>query len=92
MILLSTTQTKENEMYDALKAQLEKTTKNLERGEVQLADRIFLNHILDELDFILTNDIQEDGIHLTGQMYTIAESTLQMLGSTNELVEDGLDD
>lgn len=79
-------------MYDALKAQLEKTTKNLERGEVQLADRIFLNHILDELDFILTTNIQENGVHLTGQMYEIAESTLQMLGSTNELVEDGLDD
>lgn len=78
-------------MYDALKERLEKTTKNLERGEILLADRIFINHILDELQFILENNIQPDGVHLTGQMYEIAESTLQMLGSTNELVEDGLD-
>lgn len=80
-------------MYDALKAQIEVTTKRLERGEVLLADRIFLNHILDELDFILnvTLDKETDTVFTTGVMYNIAESAVQMLGSTNELVEDGLD-
>lgn len=80
-------------MYDALQEQIKKTTKNLERGEVQLTDRIFLNHILDELDFILTVTLDKKELPLiSGQMYDLAESTCQLLGSTNELVEDGLDD
>lgn len=80
-------------MYDALQEQIKKTTKNLERGEIQLADRIFLNHILDELDFILTVTLDKKELPLiSGQMYDLGESTCQLLGSANELVEDGLDD
>jgi hypothetical protein len=74
--------------FDALKEQLKTTTRRLEQGELQLSDRIFLNHILDELDVIL-----ENGVPSTPSGYfDLAESTLEMLGSTNELVEDGLDD
>lgn len=73
-------------MYDSLKAQIEKTTRNLERGEILLADRIFLNHILDELDFIL-NDTG-----LESRQIDAADSLFTMIGSVNELVEDGLED
>lgn len=69
--------------FTALRAQIEKTTKNLERGEVQLSDRIFLNHILDELQFILDNG----GTNPSDD----SESLWELLGSTNELVEDGLE-
>lgn len=74
-------------MFDSLKAQIDKTTRNLERGEVLLADRIFLNHVLDELEFMisLVNNGGPGMVHK-------AEAVEQMLGSCNELVEDGLED
>ena len=79
-------------MLEALKEQIKKTTTNLERGTPTLSDRIFLNHILDELDFILNATLDKKDFPLiSGQMYDLAESTCQMLGSTNELVEDGLE-
>lgn len=77
--------------FEALKTQIKNTIHGLERGQVNHEDRVFLNHILEELKFILDHNVEE-GVLLTGQMYTLAESTLQMLGSVNELVEDGLED
>lgn len=74
-------------MFDSLKAQIDKTSKNLERGEVLLADRIFLNHVLDELEFIVSVS-DRIGTHL----FDADEALGQMLGSCNELVEDGLED
>jgi len=72
-------------MFEALKTQIETTTRRLERGEIQLADRIFLNHILDELDFILNN------VQVGSKLFDDAEALGTLLGSTNELVEDGLE-
>lgn len=73
-------------MFEPLKAQIEKTSRNLERGEVLLADRIFLNHVLDELEFIVTNDA------LLTRRLDAADALDSLIGSCNELVEDGLED
>jgi len=73
-------------MFDSLKAQIEKTTRNLERGEVHLTDRIFLNHVLDELEFLVNNE------KINTNLFDAHEAINTLLGSCNELVEDGLED
>lgn len=72
-------------MHKALKAQIKTTITNLERGEVLVSDRIFLNHVLEELEFILGDE------GLENRQIDAADSLWDMLGSANELVEDGLE-
>lgn len=72
-------------MYEPLKEQIKTTIRNLERGEVQISDRIFLNHLLEELEVIVDND------RLLNRQIDAADSLWEMVGSTNELVEDGLE-
>lgn len=72
-------------MHEALKAQIKTTITNLERGEVLISDRIFLNHLLEELEFILGDE------GLENRQIDQADSLWHMLGSANELVEDGLE-
>lgn len=72
-------------MYEPLKEQIKTTIRNLERGEVQMSDRIFLNHLLEELEVIVGDD------RLLNRQIDAADSLWEMVGSTNELVEDGLD-
>lgn len=72
-------------MYEPLKEQIKTTIRNLERGEVMSSDRIFLNHILEGLEFI----VEDEG--LLNRQIDAADSLWEMVGSTNELVEDGLD-
>lgn len=64
-----------------LEEQINKTLRNLERGEVQREDRIFLNHVLEEfqhmVDMSVHGEVSDDVVY-------------DMIGSTRELVEDGL--
>lgn len=69
-----------------LNDQINTTLSNLERGEVLRTDRIFLNHILEEFQMLSTSSSLANMEH-----FGIAELALEMVGSTNELVEDGLD-
>lgn len=72
-------------MYEPLKEQIKTTITNLQRGEVQNSDRVFLNHILEELELI----VDDDG--LLNRQIDAADRLWEMVGSTNELVEDGLE-
>lgn len=74
-------------MYEPLKTQIGTTISRLERGEIQYADRVFLNHILEELEQAIDVVIARPE-----SSFDISEAFLEMIGSTNELIEDGLDD
>lgn len=67
---------------DELKEQIEKTLRNLERGEIQMEDRVFLNHVLGELQHVV--DVSGTGGYMD-------DVVADMIGSTRELVEDGLE-
>lgn len=67
---------------DELKEQIVETLRNLERGEVMMGDRVFLNHVLEEFEHLVV--MSEIG----GQ--DMGEVANEMIGSTRELVEDGL--
>lgn len=69
----------------ALQQQIGTTLNNLRNGTVQRTDRIFLNHILEEFERLSTQ------AELGGPIMLIAELADEMVGSTRELVEDGLE-
>ena len=66
---------------DELKEQIDATLKNLSAGEIQREDRVFLNHVLEEFGHLV--DMQEFGGNTE-------ELAWNRIGSTRELVEDGL--
>lgn len=70
-----------------LKQQISVTLSHLERGEIQYEDHVFLNHILEEFEIL----VDAVGKNDPGMMQ-FADLALEMVGSTNELVEDGLED
>jgi hypothetical protein len=88
MILLSTTQTKENEMANltALKTQVSASIEALISGDVRYSDRVFINHVLEEFERLI------DAVETGGPILNLAEMAEEMVGSTAELIEDGLDD
>lgn len=66
---------------DELKEQIKQTLRHLELGEVKYDDRVFLSHVLGEFQHLVDmSEVSDD----TGDV--VAE----MIGSTRELVEDGL--
>ena len=67
---------------DELKEQIKKTLRNLDFGEVRREDRIFLNHVLGEFQHLV--DMSE----ISGD---VGDVVSDMIGSTRELVEDGLE-
>lgn len=70
-----------------LQQQITTTISRLERGEIQRTDRIFLNHILEEFEVLVDLVVANQP-----GMMQFADLVLEMVGSTNELVEDGLED
>lgn len=75
-----------SEQITALSEQINITLRNLEYGQVQRTDRVFLNHVLEEFQILATSS------SLANMEYSgIAELALEMVGSTSELVEDGLE-
>jgi hypothetical protein len=74
-------------MYEPLRAQVKTSISNLNSGTIQRSDRIFMNHLLEQLEFVL-----ESGELESGRQIDICDSFYDVLGSTNELVEDGLED
>jgi hypothetical protein len=74
-------------MYEPLKAQVKTTITNLERGTIQHSDRIFMNHLLEELEFILDSGDLEKSPQMGH-----SEDLFNLIGSANELVADGLED
>jgi hypothetical protein len=73
------------ETITALSEQINTTIRNLERGEVQKSDRIFLNHVLEEFQILATSSSFANTDH-----FGVAEFAFEMVGSSSELVEDGL--
>ena len=69
---------------DKLKEQIAKTLRNLERGEVMMEDRVFLDHVLGEFQYLVD-------LVGTEAERSFGELAFEMIGSTCELVEDGLD-
>lgn len=78
--------TTQAERTNTLNEQINITIRNLERGEVQKTDRVFLNHVLEEFQLLVTSGSMSRGDH-----FGIAECAMEMVGSTAELVEDGLE-
>lgn len=72
--------------FEALNEQIEKTMKRLEAGEIQKTDRVFLHHILEELERLVDAAAPENA-----EYFDVAEGAYELIGSTNELIEDGLD-
>jgi len=70
-----------------LQQQIITTISHLERGEIQYEDRVFLNHILEEFEVLVDLVIANKP-----GMMQFAEQATTMVGSANELVEDGLED
>lgn len=70
-----------------LQQQIITTVSHLERGEIQYTDRVFLNHILEEFEILVDLVVANNP-----GMMQFADHALEMVGSTNELVEDGLED
>lgn len=69
-----------------LLVQIRKSITNLERGEVQRTDRVFLYHVLENLEQIVENPDN----HCNPM--DAADSLMELIGSTEELILDGLDD
>lgn len=70
--------------YDALKHQTAQTISNLEHGTISRSDRIFLTHLLEQVEFLLdSGDLEKSG--------DLTEHLRELIGSTKELVEDGLE-
>jgi hypothetical protein len=72
--------------YDVLREQIRSTISNIEHDTVTREDRIFLTHVLEEVQGDL--DTMEDpgywGYAMIGQSYE------DLVGSTQQLIEDGL--
>lgn len=73
-------------MYSQLNEQVKTTISNIEHGTIRRSDRVLMVHVLEQLEFILN----DEGLNVR-QMDSF-ESLWEMIGSTNELVEDGLED
>jgi hypothetical protein len=69
--------------FPELKTQVERTSKNLESGEININDRIFLNNILDE--FVNIVELIEQN---RPGMVHLADALLEMVGTVNEQVVD----
>ena len=70
----------------ALKVQINASMEALTSGQIHHTDRVFLNHILEEFELLT------DAISKGGPILNLAEAAEEMVGSTAELVEDGLED
>lgn len=76
-----------------LAEQIEATSRNLESGNLVYGDVVLLNHILEEfallVDVVNTPFSDDQGIEAINQLLAAIDS---FVGSTAELVEDGLED
>lgn len=72
-------------MFDKLRDQIKDTLSNIECDTVGREDRILTTHVLEEFMHIM--DVVESS---DGNRLWIGECTKDMVGSTSQLVEDGL--
>lgn len=72
-------------VYKALKDQLDLTLSNIDHGTIGREDRVFLTHVLEEIHSSLPT-VE------TGKQIDVADTYFDLLGSTQELIEDGLGD
>lgn len=68
---------------EAIHKQIDTTINHLERGEILREDRVFLNHILETVTDLLV-------AIKTGDALSVQDSAFELVGSTAELLEDGL--
>lgn len=72
-------------MYKALKDQIDLTLSNIDHGTIGREDRVFLTHLLEEIHSSLST-VE------TNKQIDVADAYFDVLGSTQELIEDGLGD
>lgn len=70
-----------------LAEQIEATSRNLERGHLTHGDNVLLNHILEEFALLVDTMAQTDISDVE-----VRATAYEFVGSTAELVEDGLED
>lgn len=73
-----------NMTYEPLKKQIDTTISNIDHGTIGRDDRIFLTHLLEELRLSLPIVELDDDEEVADEFRTV-------LGSTQELIEDGLE-